>query len=300
MSSRRRPGGGFTLEMQHLSSKGLRWGPEVKAFARGVVVCGDELAEASGWELVEIGFARDEAAHATDGVLDATFLPGGVRIAEEGLHQEALQGKVRCELGTVVEGDGLAHLLWQRLEQTHEIACDTGSELAWEADAEQQAGGALVHGQDLLTVFGEHHQIGLPMAGSVAIGDLDGPFIQGNTAFDEACGTSAPLATAAALALGAWQIVPPAAVRGASDLGIDEAVDALVGDHLASMLDGQPAGDLFGRPATAKAIQHRAAQDGLPFEASARPAPRSHPLLGIVGLVAGLNAMITVHLPRDR
>ncbi|MFT5556870.1 MAG: hypothetical protein ACI9P3_006321, partial [Bradyrhizobium sp.] len=40
-SSRRKPGGGFTLEVQHLSSKDLCRGPEVKAFARGVVVGGD-------------------------------------------------------------------------------------------------------------------------------------------------------------------------------------------------------------------------------------------------------------------
>ena len=60
------------------------------------------------------------------------------------------------------------------------------------------------------------------------------------------------------------------------------------------------AGDLLGRPAPAKTFQHRTAQAGLPFEARARPAPRSHLLLGIAGLVADLNARITVQLPRDR
>src|SRR4051812_12629281 len=43
-SSPRKRGGGFTLEVQHLS-KGLSRGAEVKAFARGVVVGGDEIAE---------------------------------------------------------------------------------------------------------------------------------------------------------------------------------------------------------------------------------------------------------------
>jgi hypothetical protein len=300
MSSLRKQGGGFTLEVQQLSSKDLRRGPEVKAFAWGVVVGGDRVAETTGWEFGEVGLARDEAAHAADGIFDAAFLPGRVGIAEESLHQEALQGKMRSELGAVVEGDGLTHRLWQGLEQAHEMACDTGSELALETDAEQETRGTLVHGQDLLAVFGEHHQVGLPMARGLAIGGLDGSFIQANTAFDEACGTSAPLAAATALALAARQIAAPAEVRGAGDLGIDEAVDALVGDHLATVLAGQAAGDLLGRPALAKAFQHRAAQAGLPFEARARPAPRSHLLLGIAGSVTDLNAPIAVQLPRDR
>jgi UDP-N-acetylmuramate dehydrogenase len=48
------------------------------------------------------------------------------------------------------------------------------------------------------------------------------------------------------------------------------------------------------------AVAVRTAQAGLPFEARARPAPRSHLLLGIAGLIADLNARITVQLPRDR
>src|SRR5689334_12881799 len=90
LSSRRRPGGGFTLEVQHLG-KGLGWGPEVKAFARGVVVGGDELAEAGGREGSEIGLARDEAAHPVDRVLDTAFLPGRIGIAEEGLDRKTVQ-----------------------------------------------------------------------------------------------------------------------------------------------------------------------------------------------------------------
>src|ERR1700732_1503844 len=93
VSSWRKPGGGFTLEVQHLR-EGLGRGSEVKAFARSVVVGGDGLTEAAGWELCEVRLAGDEAAQAAEGVLDAAFLPGRVGVAEEGLHQEALQGKV--------------------------------------------------------------------------------------------------------------------------------------------------------------------------------------------------------------
>src|ERR1044072_9258760 len=112
------------------------------------------------------------------------------------------------------------------------------------------------------------------MAGGPAICGIGRPFGQGNTAFDEACGASSPPAAKAALALAARQIVPPTVVLGTSHLGVDEAVDALVGDHLAAGLARQPAGDLFGRPTALQTVDHRTAQEGLPVEAGRRPAPR--------------------------
>ncbi|WYJ35927.1 hypothetical protein HAP54_000029815 [Bradyrhizobium sp. 2S1] len=192
--------------------------------------------EAAGREGCEVGFARDEAPHSTDRILDAALLPGRVRIAEEGLDREAVQRRVAGELGAIVEGDGLAQVLWQGCEQANEMMGAPARNLAGEADAEQQARGALMHSQDGLTVFGEHHQVGFPMTGSAAIGGLDRPLIQGNTAFDEACGAAALLAAVTALALAARQITPPAEVRGASDLGVDEAYPS-EGGRLASFSD---------------------------------------------------------------
>ncbi|OKO74135.1 hypothetical protein AC629_35615 [Bradyrhizobium sp. NAS80.1] len=127
-----------------------------------------------------------------------------------------------------------------------------------------------------------------------------GAFCQRNTAFDEACGTAALLAAAAALALAARQIAAPAVLRGAPELGVDVAVDALVGDHSAAIVAGEPACDLFRRPALSETLQHRAAQAGLPVEARACPAPRSCLLLGIARLVADLPASIALQLTRDR
>ena len=152
MSSRRRPGAGFTLEVQHLG-KGLGGGSVVKAFARGVVVGGDELSEAAGWEGCEIGFTRDEAAHSTDGIFDAALLPGGVGIAEEGFDREAVQGQMAGELGTIVESNGLPQGFRQGGEQAHQVACDAARSLAGETDGQQQTRLALMHRQDRLAVF---------------------------------------------------------------------------------------------------------------------------------------------------
>ena len=57
----------------------------------------------------EVGFARQVAAHSSDGVFDAAFLPGRVGVAEEGLEAELVELVVAGELGAVVEGDGLSH-----------------------------------------------------------------------------------------------------------------------------------------------------------------------------------------------
>src|SRR5579883_2346996 len=299
MPSTWRSTGGFTLEVQHVG-KDLGGGSEVKAFARRIVVGGDHATEASGWEAIQVGLAGHEAPHPADGVFDAALLPGGVRIAEEGLDGEAVQGQMTGELGAVVEGHGLPQALWQGSEQAGEMAGDANGNLAGETDAKQDTRGALVHGQDRLAVFGEHHEVGLPVARDAAIVDMEGPFCQRNTAFDEACGAAASLATDAALALAARQVAPPSEVIGAPDLGIDEAVDGLVGDHFAAALAGEPACDLFGRPALAKAFQNRAPQVVLPCEAYARPAPRFHLLLGIGRFIADLGTSIALQLPRDR
>jgi hypothetical protein len=133
--------------------KGLGGGPEVKAFARGVVVGGDGLLETGGREGCQVGLARDEAAHSADGVFDAALLPRGVGIAKEGLDGQAMQRQMTGKFGTVVEGDALAQRVGHGCEQANQMACDAVSGLAGEADGEQQARGAFMHGEDGLAVF---------------------------------------------------------------------------------------------------------------------------------------------------
>ena len=157
-----------------------------------------------------------------------------------------------------------------------------------------------MHGQDRLAVFGEHHQVGFPVSGRAPIADHNRPFRQGNTAFNEGYRAAALTGAAPPLALAARQVVAPAVVLGGSDLGVDEAVDALVGDHLAAVIFGQPACDLLGRPAQGKALQHGAAQGGLPGQARAHPAPLPTSLLSVRGFVPNNAAVITLQLPSNR
>src|SRR5258705_3946491 len=107
-----------------------------------------------------------------------------------------------------------------------------------------------------------------------AIGGCGWPFSHGNPALNELCGAAAAAPAQPALALGARQIAAPAVVLGASNLGVDEAIDALVANHPATSLACEPTGDLLGRPTTGKVLKNGAAQGGLAFEAGGPPAPR--------------------------
>jgi hypothetical protein len=57
------------------------------------------------------------------------------------------------ELGSIIEGDGPAQRWRHGAEQLDEMTGDAISLLAGQPDREQEAGFALMHGQDRLTVF---------------------------------------------------------------------------------------------------------------------------------------------------
>src|SRR5277367_2878832 len=137
------------------------------------------------------------------------------------------------------------------------------------------------------------------MAIGLALGDLGRPFRQGNTAFNEGYRTSALLAPTAALALAAWQITPPTIVFGASELGVNEAIDALVGNYLAALFTLEPARDLLGRPTACEPLNDGGPQALIAFQARAFPAPGAGLLIGVTGFVTHLSATIALQLPRD-
>src|SRR4029077_16374716 len=74
---------------------------------------------------------------------------------------------------------------------------------------------------------------------------------------------------------------------------------ALVGDHLASLLAGQPTGDLLGRPAACEPLNDGGSQALITFQARSLPAPCPGLLLGIAGPVPNLPAPVTLQFPRN-
>ena len=287
--------------MQQLSQECLGWGLEVQAFSWGIVVGGDDGIEDFGTDGGEIGFAWQGPAHASDCVLDPALLPGAVGIAEEGLDTEVgFEAVVLGELGAVVESDGLAQLGWQRFEPGDELSRGGFGSFVWLSGEDEDTGHALVGDQDGLAIGFEEHEVGFPMSWEgPAVGGL-GALGDGDTALDGARGRTAFAAAPAAFGFGPGKIVPPGAVVGAADLGIDEAIDAFMADAGCSLVAGQPAGDLFGRPAVPQPIEHEAAQLAVALQARSGPAPGFRLLMSIARLVADLLAPVAPQLARNR
>jgi hypothetical protein len=151
-------------------SEGLVGGQEVEAFAWGVVVALDRSLEVLGGQGGEVGFAREVATHAADGVFDAAFLPRFVGVAEESGEAETLSEQVMLgELGPVIESDGLAQGRRQRFKYLQEAFEDGLGGLIGLAGEAKKTRGAFVNGEDSLAVFAEEHEIGFPVTGHGAV-----------------------------------------------------------------------------------------------------------------------------------
>src|SRR4051812_1764766 len=267
LSSPRKREGGFAFEVQQELAEALGWGCPVKAFSRGVVVGAEAVGEVVLGEGGEVGFAGQGFAHASDGVFDAAFLPGGVGVAEEGLDGEGVELVVAGELGSVVEGDGLAHGRGQRGEQLGDGFGDGACGLSGGLDGEEDAGGSLVQGEDGLAVAGEEDEVGLPVSWGGAVLRGGGAFGDGDAVLDVEGRAAASAAAASAFAFGAREVVAPGVVGVAVDLGLDEAVDGLGADQAAAMAASEGAADLLGRPAAGEAGEDAVAQGLLALEA---------------------------------
>jgi len=61
--------------------------------------------------------------------------------------------------------------------------------------------------------------------------------------------------------------VAPAAVLGALELGVDEAIDGLATDDRVAVLERQAAADFGGRPAFGQMVEHAGAQHRVALQA---------------------------------
>ena len=221
-------------------------------------------------------------------------------IAEEGLHAElGVELMVEGELGAVIEGDGLAQRAGQGFEPSLQLHGGRLGSLAGLLGEQEEAGLALVGDEDRLAIGGEEHQIGFPMPGRMPVLDLGWPLGDRDAVVDEAGGGASLASAPAALEFGVRQERTPTALVGAAELGVDEAVDALVRDNRRATLAGEPTDHLFGRPAAGQAIQHQGSQRLIALQARACPPPSAGLLLGISGFVAELGATVALQLARD-
>ena len=204
------------------------------------------------------------------------------------------------ELGAVVEGDAAAPVGWHLDQDVGQGLGDGSGGFSGWPGGDDEAGVALVEGEDHLFADAEHHQVGFPVAGTLAMGNLLGALGQRATQLDERGWATAPATSVAPFGLGPRQVMSPGICLIAPDLGVDEAVDALVGDDPAASFPGQPARHLLWRPALGQAGQHRLPQPLIPLQPATIPTPGPRLLLGIAGLIPLGPRPVALQLPSDR
>src|SRR5258708_6838274 len=134
--------------MQHLGER-LGRRVEAKTLPWRVIVEKADMIDLLGRKGVEIRLAREPATQPADRVLDATFLPGRVRVAEERLNAKRLAKRmVQSEFGAVVESDGSTQGLWQRGQQLPDGLGHGGSLFAGLSHYCGPARGTFMHGQE--------------------------------------------------------------------------------------------------------------------------------------------------------
>ena len=207
---------------------------------------------------------------------------------------------VARKLRPVIEGDGLAPRGGQGRQQGVHGLGDGGGGLPGGPRGYEQAGVALMEGQDGLAVDPEQHQVGLPVTGGAAIRDGARPLGQRAAQGDEGRRATAFEAAAAAFGFRPRQVVAPGVLCFAGHLRIDEAVDGLVGDDRSVLLPSEAAGHLLGGPAVLELRQDRGAERAVAVELGALPAPRPGLLVGIAWLVALGGGPIAVQFSSHR
>ena len=250
-------------------------------------------------QLGQVGLAGEERAQPAVGILHAALLPGGAGVAEEGLGTQVVELVMAGELGAVVEGDGPAPLGREGSQQLGDGIGHALGVLGGQGTGEQQAGVAFLEGEQGLALVAKEHQVGFPVAGSSAVVGFDWALGDVPTMADKGSGTAALAPSAAPLGLAAGQQVAPGIVLAAVDLGLNEAVDGLVGDDGASGFQSQATGHLFGRPASLEAGVDGVAQGGVSVQLGTAPAPGPGLVVGVAGPVAILARRVAIQLPRN-
>ena len=196
------------------------------------------------------------------------------------------------ELGAVVKDHRTAPFGGERGQQPGHGLGDWFRRLAWYPDGSQQAGMPLLHDQKGLPMVAEEHQVGLPVSRRGAVIGLLSTLGQGAAVGDERGRAAAFAAPPAPLGLGLGKVVTPVIVLGTGQLGIDEAVDGLVGNDGTPGFQSKASGHLLGRPTLVETGEDLFPQQGVPVQTGALPAAGAGLLLGVGGPVTlGLGAV---------
>ena len=237
----------------------LEWRSEAKALSwHGVMLVRDGI-DASEGNLGEVGFAWQISPEPSIHVLDAAFLPRAVRVAEVSFDREAVaEFVVEGKLGTVVLRESSPQSFGQSLEPAPQPGMNDASLARRRLGEEDEARDAFLGHEQVLADAAEGHDVGFPVTRLLAFEDVSRAFGNGNTVPDVIDRASTAFAEPAAAVLLVREQAVPVVALGGAEIGI--AVDGLVADAHARLIQRQPAGDRFGRPSHRKFVSHETAQ----------------------------------------
>src|SRR5262249_16033643 len=150
--------------------------------------------------------------------------------------------------------------------------------------------------QDCLTVLSKQHQIGFPMASLSAFIDISRAALNGYTALDVFGWAAASTSPPTALTFAPRQVMAPAVVIGASDLGVDEAVNGFMANDIAFFFLFQSSRYLGGRPALSAVIEHLALQFTVAHQPRPAPVATLSLLMSIGRLITHLRTAVALKL----
>ena len=203
------------------------------------------------------------------------------------------------ELAAVVEGDGLAPLGREAQQETYHGISNRASRFLEQWVSQDEAGVAFLEDQEGLTAVAEEYQIGLPVAWKGAVVRLWGTLGEGLAQVDIANGVT-PATTAIPFGLASCQQTESGGVLGAIALGMDEAVDGLVGYEGAASFQCQATGDLLGRPASTQSGEDGFSQSRVPVQPGAPPTTGPSLLVGIAWIISFGIGSVALQLSRNR
>ena len=267
--------------MQHLTPEYFGWALVAEALARRIVIPLQQPRKPLVRHLSQVRLPGQHATQPTDPILHAPLLPRRVRVAEERFDPQGVQFMMPHELRPVVERHRLPELRRQRPQEARHGLHDRPCFLRRQPDGHHQARVPLVQHQRHRPRPPKLHQVSLPVAEGLPVCNSGRALGERVTLEDEGDRT-APLAhTPAAFPLRLRQILPPAVVFVPRFLGVDEPVDALVGDDRSARPPRQMPAYLLRRPPPTEAFEDAGTQSRIPLQPGTGPATRAGLLLRV-------------------
>ena len=299
-SFRRKPEGGFTFQVQRFFMKYLSRSSIVQALSRRIIAPLNQPRKPLRGHILQPGLPRQVPSQSSYGVLHSTLLPRRPHVAKEGLHPQLMQHIVPGELRAVVEGHRPTPPRRHFRQHLSQRLPNCLRHLGSHRRRQKQPRSPLLQHQQGLPAIPEQHQIRLPMPRLHPVHGAPRPLRQHTALRYETGRTSPSPASPPTLELRSRQVMPPSPLVRSPHLPVHEPVDALVREHLPTLLQLKPSTHLLRRHPSLQSSKHHLPQLSVTLQPGPPPSPRPRPLVRIHRLVSLSPRPVPTQLPSNR